>query len=198
MSSISRENDDRPLLVVTVGSDHHPFDRIIDWLDEYLVSGRADRVRYVCQHGTSHAPRFGFHQPYIEHDVLQSLLADAAAVVCHGGPSSLLETLRCGRIPLAVPREAESGEAVDDHQRAFCELLASRHQALLANTRSDLHCRLDEVLACPAAFAAPPLTYDADRKETVERFATLVAGHRPRRRSRVVARACGRLALKTG
>lgn len=176
----------KPLLLVTVGSDHHPFDRVIDWVDDYLFNPHQDLV-YVCQYGAAHPPRFGDqHQSFVEHDRLLELFGQASAVVSHGGPGSLLETLRRGRLPIAVPREQRYGEVVDDHQHAFCEFLAERREVVLADTEARLHQALDRMLTDPAASVAPRLHYDADCAEAVQRFALMVGQCRPARRGRLL------------
>ena len=48
-----------PLLVVTVGTDHHPFDRLITWIDRYRSQlGSELDLRLVCQHGTAQPPQW--------------------------------------------------------------------------------------------------------------------------------------------
>lgn len=167
------------LLLVTVGSDHHPFDRVIDWVDHYLDATSHHDLRYVCQHGAARPPRSGQPRSFLDHDQLLRLLGEASAVVSHGGPGTLLESLQCGRIPIAVPRQKMLGEVVDDHQRAFCELLAERGQVVIADTEETLHRALDRVLDAPEAFTACRPGYDAERAATIERFAELVGQCRP-------------------
>jgi UDP-N-acetylglucosamine transferase subunit ALG13 len=172
-----------PLLLVTVGSDHHPFDRVVDWVDDYLEAADHAEVRYFCQHATAHPPRIGEHQAFLDHDELQRLLGEATAIVSHGGPGTLLESLRCGRVPIAVPRRQRLGEAVDDHQRAFCAFLAERQEAVLVDSAEALHQALDRVLAEPGEFEAPPRSWKAEHEETLQRFADVVAECRPARRT---------------
>ena len=172
-----------PLLLVTVGSDHHPFDRVVDWVDNYLEATDSSDLRYVCQHGAGRLPRVvGEHQAFLEHGALLERLREATAVVCHGGPGTLVESLRSGRVPIAVPREQRYGEVVDDHQFAFCAFLAERGEIVLGDTEDKLHRALHHMLTEPGACAAPPLSYDADHGATVERFADMVGDCVPARR----------------
>lgn len=175
-----------PLLVATVGSDHHPFDRLVDWLDTWLESARHPDLRYVCQHATARVPRTGEATRFVDHDALLGLMREASVVVSHGGPGTLLESLRAGRVPVAVPRLARLGEAVDDHQRAFCELLSERHEVVLVESEDALARALALMLAEPDAFRAPPLSWD-DLAPTLARFTDLVAACRPARRARLLA-----------
>jgi len=175
-----------PMILATVGSDHHPFHRLIEWLDGYLAGLGSENLRYVCQYGTAHPPVFGMHRPFLKHDDLHGLLTQASAVVCHGGPGSIFDSLRIGRIPIVVPRLCRYGEAVDDHQNAFCSLMAKRQQAVLATTEHDLHDSLDRVLQKPENFVAPASTGDDDRATAVQAFADVVAQYPPSRRGRLL------------
>ena len=124
----------------------------------------------------------GEHQAFLEHGTLLEQLREATAVVCHGGPGTLVESLRSGRVPIAVPREQRYGEVVDDHQFAFCAFLAERGEIVLGDTEDKLHRALHRMLTEPGASAAPPLSYDADHGATVERFADMVGDCVPARR----------------
>jgi UDP-N-acetylglucosamine transferase subunit ALG13 len=168
---------------VTVGSDHHPFDRVVDWVDDYLGATDSSDLRYVCQHGAGKRPRAGGeHQPFLEHGTLLQRLREATAVVCHGGPGTLVESLRSGLVPIAVPREQRYGEVVDNHQFAFCAFLAERGEIVLGDTEAKLHRALSHMLTEPGASVAPPLRYDADHEATVQRFADMVGECYPARR----------------
>jgi UDP-N-acetylglucosamine transferase subunit ALG13 len=167
---------ERPLLVVTVGTDHHPFGRLVGWVDDYVASATCRPVDLVCQHGEASAPRAGRGFATVDHATLQGHLATATAVVCHGGPSTVLETRRLGRVPIVVPRLHRFGEAVDDHQVDFARFLARRRQIVLVDSEDGLRAALDRALADPARFRI-----DTDRRcepstaRAVERFAAVAA-----------------------
>ena len=147
-----------PLLLVTVGTDHHPFDRLVRWVDGWLGTpgGRAAGLRCLMQTGTSAAPTGPARwQAYLEFEALQVAMRDAAAVVCHGGPGTILGARHMGAVPIVVPRQHRLGEHVDDHQVAFSRRLAAEGSVFLAEAEADLHGLLDRVAAEPAAFRAP-------------------------------------------
>jgi UDP-N-acetylglucosamine transferase subunit ALG13 len=144
-----------PLLVVTVGTDHHPFDRLVRWVDGWLAGAAGGRT-CLMQTGTSAPPAGGADwTPYLEFDALQAAMREAAAVVCHGGPGTILGARRLGAVPIVVPRRHRLGEHVDDHQVAFSRRLAAEGSVLLAESEAALHALLDRVVAEPAAFRAP-------------------------------------------
>lgn len=164
-----------PLVVVTVGSDHHPFDRLIDWVDRWLASRPPESVRCTVQYGTSTPPRRAAAREFLPHAELQALLREAAAVVTQGGPMSIIESRRAGRVPVVVPRSAALGEHVDDHQQAFCRRLVAEGVVHVPHTEESFQLMLDAALDGSERFVAP-LDADAPARvaATTQRVATLV------------------------
>ena len=165
-----------PLLLVTVGTDHHPFDRLVRWAGTWL-DGHPGRLRCLMQTGTSAPPTTAGAdwQAYLEYDALQAAMASAAAVVCHGGPGTILGARHMGAVPIVVPRQHRLGEHVDDHQVAFARRLAAQGGDIhLAETEAGMHRLLDRVVAEPAAFRAGP--DDRATAGAVEEFGRLVDG----------------------
>lgn len=178
--------DTRPLLLVTVGSDHHPFDRLISWIDSWLAA--TGEVRSVIQYGTAAPPTQGAGVPFVPHADLQRLMDEASIIVAQGGPYSILESVEHGRIPIVVPRRRALGEVVDDHQHAFCDLMAERGEAVVATTESQLHEALNRASTSPEQFVVTAGDRAASRQATVEQFACWAAELRPRRRRRLLSR----------
>jgi UDP-N-acetylglucosamine transferase subunit ALG13 len=108
-------------------------------------------------------------------------MAEAAVVVCHGGPGTILGARHLGAVPIVVPRQHRLGEHVDDHQVAFARRLAAAGGGIhLAETETELHRLLDRVAADPAAFRAGP--EDRATAAAVGEFGRLVdhlVGERP-------------------
>jgi UDP-N-acetylglucosamine transferase subunit ALG13 len=173
---------EQPLLLVTVGTDHHPFDRLVRWADGWLAANPG-ALRCLMQTGTSAPPgasgQAGW-QAYLEFDALQAAMAGAAAVVCHGGPGTILGARHTGAVPIVVPRQHRLGEHVDDHQVAFSRRLAAEGGGIhLAETEAELHRLLDRVAAEPAAFrsgSAGQTPTGRDRATAVREFGRLVDG----------------------
>jgi UDP-N-acetylglucosamine transferase subunit ALG13 len=62
----------------------------------------------------------------IPHDELQELMDRADVVVCHGGPTTIMEARRRGITPVVVARSGRLGEHVDGHQELFADRMARR------------------------------------------------------------------------
>jgi UDP-N-acetylglucosamine transferase subunit ALG13 len=153
-----------PLLLVTVGTDHHPFDRLVRWVEAWLGQSPERGLQCLLQTGTSSPPvSTAAWQAYLEHSALEAAMTRAAAVVCHGGPGTILGARQAGAVPIVVPRQHRLGEHVDDHQVLFSRRLAAEGGVFLAESEASLHDLLDRVVTEPEAFRAP-----ASRRGTAE------------------------------
>lgn len=157
------------LVFVSVGTDHHPFDRLVQWVDAWLPEG----VKCVVQHGTSAPPLHAEGVAYLDHGALNSLLDEAAVVICHGGPTTITESRRHGRRPIVVPRSPALGEHVDDHQQRFCARMEAKGLISMAADEDAFRSLLDHALDAPDDFTVP--AYGGDVAESVARFGDLVA-----------------------
>ena len=148
-----------PLIVVTVGTDFHSFDRLVAWAARWADDHATD-ARMVIQLGTARDP--GGAAKRIDGALgsaeLLALINEADAVVCGAGPGTVIDALRAGVQPVVVPRRGGLDEAVDDHQVAFAALLSERSMVRTATSEAELHAHLDQLLAQPGLFAVPPLT----------------------------------------
>jgi UDP-N-acetylglucosamine transferase subunit ALG13 len=109
------------MVLALVGTDHHPFDRMIDWLDEAAV--RNPDVRFVVQYGASRVPTVALGHDYLPYDQLVRLVDEADVVVCHGGPGTIMDARAAGHLPICVPRDPALGEHVDGHQQRFAAMM---------------------------------------------------------------------------
>ncbi len=163
----------RPFLLVLVGTDHHPFDRVVTWVDDWLEA-QADPPEAFVQHGTARPPRLADGVPITGKDELGELMARADVVVSHGGPATITEIRRFGTLPVVVPRDPALGEHVDGHQQRFARRMGASRFVLTCETREDLHARLDAGIADPSILAVDAGEEIARLAASVRRFAEVV------------------------
>jgi UDP-N-acetylglucosamine transferase subunit ALG13 len=162
-------NQSTASVLTIVGTDHHPFDRLVDWVDRWVLSRG---VGAFVQFGTSAPPTHAEGRDLVSQDELAGLLARASAVVCHGGPGTIMAARDSGHLPIVVPRRPELGEHVDEHQVLFSTRLAAEGQVRVAATEHELHDLLDLALASPEAFRLDGAVDAVGR--AAERFAEIV------------------------
>lgn len=141
--------DGPPLLLVTVGTDHHPFARLLEWVGRWAAAHPTWQIE--VQHGATPAPAYGRPFPFCEHEELQRLLAAADVVVTHGGPATITQARAAGHVPVVVPRQHALGEHVDDHQVLFARRLAAAGVVHLVETEAALAPALDAARGEPGA-----------------------------------------------
>jgi len=140
-------------ILVSVGTDHHRFDRVVGWADNWLHDHPDDVV--VVQHGSSEPPKLAEGSPLLDHERLQDEMQRADVVVCHGGPATITEARRHGHLPICVPRDPTRGEHVDDHQQRFARHLARGNMVVLAEDEDTFRASLAAAAADDDAFRVP-------------------------------------------
>jgi UDP-N-acetylglucosamine--N-acetylmuramyl-(pentapeptide) pyrophosphoryl-undecaprenol N-acetylglucosamine transferase len=131
------------MIFVTVGTNEAPFDRLILALDR-LPRGE----QLIVQTGASQVrPEGALCIEELPFEALAEHVRRARVVVMHAGVGSVLTALANGKRPVIVPRRAEFGEAVDDHQLAF----ARRFEA------AGLVSLVEDEQALPAIVSLPQL-----------------------------------------
>jgi UDP-N-acetylglucosamine transferase subunit ALG13 len=149
--------DTRFEVVVTVGTDHHPFPRLVGWIHHW-ASTHPD-VGVLLQLGTTEppAPLPSVHAvALLPHQDLVAAMAGADVVVAQGGPGGIMDARSVGRQPVVVARRGDLGEHVDDHQVRFTAWMADRGLVRLAADERALVAELDAGLADPTRLRTPP------------------------------------------
>lgn len=139
---------------MTVGTDHHPFDRLVEWVDAWCRDHPEADV--VVQYGTSRPPRHAVGHALLDAREFADTMAAADAVVCAGGPGVIMEARALGIRPIVVPRVAARGEHVDDHQGAFAAFMAERGAVVLVDRSDELAAALDAVAHDPGIHRIDP------------------------------------------
>lgn len=117
---------------MAVGTDVHPFDRLVTWADR-LAADLDREVEMFVQHGHSRPARRSRCTPFLGYQRLRDEMEAASVVVTHGGPGTIMGARDAGHLPIVVPRDPRFGEHVDDHQKRFAALLASERRIGLAD-----------------------------------------------------------------
>jgi UDP-N-acetylglucosamine transferase subunit ALG13 len=171
---------DPPLVLAIVGTDHHPFDRMTDWIDGWLANSPGP-VRCIVQHGYSRPPRLAEPRARLSYQQLQDLIAEAHAVVCHGGPATIMDCRRAGLTPFVMPRKHALGEHVDNHQVLFTRRIAEAEIIRLVDDETTLHRSLTEEIMKPRT-ATRRTVVGTGGEEAVRAIAESVHRLGPRRR----------------
>lgn len=161
-----------PLVLVSVGSDHHPFQRLVDWSDDF--ARRHPEVRVVVQFGHATPPRNADGSSFYAHGDFQKLMSQATAIVVQGGPAGIFEARGHGVLPIVVPRRRAEGEHVDDHQRSFARFVDRSGRAVMVEHAEAFHASLERALVDPTSHRIDPSSDGLEIADTVRNFTTII------------------------
>lgn len=113
------------MIFVTLGSQKFQFDRLLSTMDQIAEGGTAHEI--FAQTGASaYVPAHFPYKPFLDADEYAAAMQRADIVITHGGTGAIIGAVKRGKKVIAVPRLAQYGEHVDDHQlqiiRSFGEL----------------------------------------------------------------------------
>ena len=111
-------------ITVLVGTDHHPFDRLVAWADHWAAEHPQDDV--LVQHGATSPPRRATGLDIMPPDELRARCAASDVVITHGGPGTITDAKASGHRPLVLARDPKLGEHVDAHQQRFVAWAAGK------------------------------------------------------------------------
>ena len=104
------------MIFITTGSRSFQFNRLLKAVDEAVAEGIiVDSV--FAQIGASdyQIKNYEFIK-FLNHDEFNKHINDCDIVLTHGGTGVIVNAVKLGKRVVAVPRLAEYGEVVDDHQ----------------------------------------------------------------------------------
>jgi UDP-N-acetylglucosamine transferase subunit ALG13 len=160
-----------PKVVVSAGTDIHPFERLMDWVERWIAVD-PQRASVWVQHGTSRLPQGAEGAELTSQEEMRRLMSEADIVILQGGPGGMIDAWVCGQRPVVVPRVHDLGEHVDNHQVAFARHMAAQDQIDVAEDEATLHALLDAACAQPGSRRIEP--YVVQSSETAARVGSLV------------------------
>lgn len=145
-------------IFVSVGTDHHPFDRLVKWALDWKSAHPDDGL--FMQYGSSPAPRGLDGASILGRAEMVSELHKSDVVVVSCGPGAVMDARMAGRTPVVVPRSHSLGEHVDDHQLAFAELLVEQGLAIAARDVADIDDVVEAARRNPSMLRCDPPSTD--------------------------------------
>lgn len=125
------------MILLSLGTHQQAFPRALD-LIEPLACGGED---FVVQHGST-PPRPGMPNTvwieFMPYASVVGAMKEADSVVCHAGVGTIMTALKAGHTPVVIPRQAQHGEHVDDHQRDIATRFAERGLVRCVTSETDL------------------------------------------------------------
>lgn len=104
------------MIFVTLGSQKFQFNRLLKQIDDCIAQGiMSDKV--IAQIGYStYVPQKYEYIQFMDRELFTSTIDNSDIIITHGGTGVIVNAIKKGKKVIAVPRLAQYGEHVDDHQ----------------------------------------------------------------------------------
>lgn len=114
------------MVFVTVGTHEQQFNRLISTVDALVGEKQLCDTVFMQTGYCTYAPEYCAYRQFVDYSEMTALMRESDVVITHGGPSSFIEAMSLGKVPVVVPRLERFGEHVNDHQADFVRLVAER------------------------------------------------------------------------
>ena len=113
------------MITVTLGTIPYPFERVISWLD-LLLDREIIKDEVFLQHGVTDVSLLCRHklvtsEPLLPAEKLAKKMHDSELIISHAGQGSTRKLSVQGKSFVIIPRLAEYGEHIDNHQLLFSQ-----------------------------------------------------------------------------
>ena len=104
------------MIFITLGSQKFQFNRILKKIDE-LIEKDIIKEEVFAQIGYSDYRPINYkYEDFLDRGKFSKLMKSSTLVITHGGTGAIITAVKAGKKVIAVPRLAQYGEHVDDHQ----------------------------------------------------------------------------------
>jgi len=135
------------LILLTIGSWHRGFDRLVKAVDDLKKTGLiSDEVLAQIGDG-NYIPTYLNSIDYYSPDEFVNLIHQSRVVIGHAGMGTIIEATKQKKPVIVVPRIAKLGEANTDHQFNTAKQLEAEGKILVAYDVSELPLKLKEATA---------------------------------------------------
>ena len=125
------------MILLSLGTHQQPFPRALDLVEPLARNGE----NLVIQHGST-PPRPEMPNTvwieFMSYEEVVDVMAKADSVICHAGVGTIMTALKAEHTPVVIPRLAQHGEHVDDHQLDIATRFAERSLVHCVTSETDL------------------------------------------------------------
>lgn len=130
---------------VSVGNARQPFHRLLDGV---LAIAASLPQPVIVQHGHTPFSQKGVTAiDFMDSEEFARRLGGAQLVIIHAGAGSIMHAIEAGKVPVVMPRRADRGEHVNDHQVELAEALGIVGKVVVADEPKDLVAGIATALA---------------------------------------------------
>jgi UDP-N-acetylglucosamine transferase subunit ALG13 len=119
------------MIFVTVGTHNQPFDRLLRCIDELAATKEVHEDVFMQTGTNAYIPKHCAYKTLLTPKEMKQKMEDAHIVITHGGPSSFVQSLELGKVPVVVARRKEFHEHINNHQVDFCKTFSQTEHSII-------------------------------------------------------------------
>lgn len=104
------------MIFVTLGSQKFQFDRLLKRVDDLIEEGIIKEEVFAQIGASTYIPKHYEYVNFLDREKFAEIMDSCNTVITHGGTGVIIGAVKKGKKVIAVPRLAQFGEHVDDHQ----------------------------------------------------------------------------------
>lgn len=139
------------MIYVTVGTHEQQFNRLVRCVDELKGSGIIEEDVIIQNGFSDYDIKHCKHKELFGQQEVADNYANARMIIMHGGPSTMIQSIQDGKVPIVVPRQKEFGEHINNHQLEFCRAVQNMYNNIILiediNDLKDAILNYDELAA---------------------------------------------------
>lgn len=109
------------MIFITLGSQKFQFNRLLTETDRLIETGVITDEVFAQIGYSDYQPRHFEYKQFLDRDEFAEMQSKADVEITHAGTGAIIGAVKKGKKVIAVPRLAEYGEHVDDHQLQLLE-----------------------------------------------------------------------------
>lgn len=118
------------MIFIVLGSQKFPFDRLLQAVDEQVAQGKITDSIFAQRGASSYVPQNFPSEAFLDTEKFTQIMARADTIITHGGTGAINKAVKLGKRVIVVPRRAQYGEHVDDHQLQIMDMFSTLELAL--------------------------------------------------------------------
>lgn len=111
------------MIFVCLGTQSYQFDRLTKKLDEIVGNGIIEDEVFAQIGTADYLPQNYKYKLFVDKEEFNEYQEKADIIISHGGTGALIGASKKGKNIIAVPRLAQYGEHIDDHQLQIVNVL---------------------------------------------------------------------------
>ena len=156
------------MIFVTLGTQKFQFNRLLKMIDELIDEEVITDCVYAQLGNSDYSPKKFESVQFLDANNFTNTLENADLIITHSGVGTILKAVKAGKKVIVIPRLAEFGEHVDNHQVEIAKSFYELGYVLQGNSKSDL----EECIKKIQEFV--PKTYIENNKYFVEKIKQLL------------------------